>query len=148
MKLFQCVPAHNAYFGEKDFQQVFIIKKMVNDLFLPVQIQTCPVFRQHNGLALSSRNQYLSESDQDEASIIFNSLKFGQTLAQNSPSLSPNDLIQKVLIKLQSCSNLTTQYLEIVDEDTLQLSTTLSKKPRFVYAGFYKQVRLIDTLKI
>ncbi|MFA5880032.1 MAG: pantoate--beta-alanine ligase, partial [Candidatus Margulisiibacteriota bacterium] len=75
LRLFNLIQPTRAYFGEKDFQQLTIIKKMVHDLFLNVEIISCPIIREKNGLALSSRNSYLTAVEKEEASFIYQSLR-------------------------------------------------------------------------
>ena len=80
MKLLNIVQAHEAFFGEKDYQQLRVIKQMATDLFIPTQIIGCPTVREPDGLALSSRNQYLSPSDRARALAISRSLRAAQEL--------------------------------------------------------------------
>ncbi|SVC37841.1 uncharacterized protein METZ01_LOCUS290695, partial [marine metagenome] len=79
-KFFNIVKPTHAFFGEKDAQQLLIVKKMVKDMAYPIDIISCPIIRHNNGLAMSSRNSYLSESDQKVASIIYRSLQDGKNL--------------------------------------------------------------------
>lgn len=80
LKLFSIINPDKAYFGEKDYQQLVIIKKMTEDLNLPVKIVGCPIIRENDGLALSSRNKYLSKEERENAVILYQSLKFAQEL--------------------------------------------------------------------
>ena len=75
LKLFNIIPAQRAYFGRKDYQQLAIIKKMVNDLDLDIKIIECPTVREKDGLALSSRNKYLKPEERKNAAIIYRVLK-------------------------------------------------------------------------
>ena len=78
-KLFIIVMPDEAYFGQKDYQQVVVIKKMTTDLNFPISIKTVATVREKNGLALSSRNQYLSPKEHKEAAILFHSLRYAKT---------------------------------------------------------------------
>jgi pantoate--beta-alanine ligase len=80
LKLFSIINPDKAYFGEKDYQQLVIIKKMTEDLNLPVKIVGCPIIRGNDGLALSSRNKYLSKEERENAIILYQSLKFAEEL--------------------------------------------------------------------
>ena len=80
LKLFSIINPDKAYFGEKDYQQLVIIKKMIEDLNLSVKIVGCPIIRENNGLALSSRNKYLSKEERENAAILYQSLKFAEEL--------------------------------------------------------------------
>ena len=80
-KLFQAMQPDEAYFGQKDYQQTLVIRQLVRDLLLPVRITVCPTLREANGLAMSSRNIYLSEQERHDAAAIFRALRTGQALA-------------------------------------------------------------------
>ena len=79
-RLFEIVKPTNAYFGEKDFQQLQILKKMVQKLQMPVKLVGCPIFREANGLAMSSRNERLSAAERKEAAIIYKTIKESKIL--------------------------------------------------------------------
>src|SRR5262245_11859153 len=74
MKLFQLAPAHRAYFGRKDYQQTLVVERMVADLNVPIDIRVCPIIREPDGLAMSSRNAYLSEDERDRATHVSGAL--------------------------------------------------------------------------
>ena len=131
-RLFDLVNPKHAVFGEKDFQQLFLIKKMVNDLKLPVNIVSAPTIRDSGNLALSSRNSRLSDEDKKVAQVIY------QALTQNNI-----DDARKLLEKVDGFS---LDYLEAIDEQSFKLATPDAKNKRLIIAGWVNQVRLIDNM--
>ena len=131
-RLFDLVNPKHAVFGEKDFQQLFLIKKMVNDLKLPVNIVSAPTIRDSSNLALSSRNSRLSDEDKKVAQVIY------QALTQNNI-----DDARKLLEKVDGFS---LDYLEAIDEQSFKLATPDAKNKRLIIAGWVNQVRLIDNM--
>ena len=131
-RLFDLVQPKHAVFGEKDFQQFFLIKKMVNDLKLPVNIVAAPTIRDSSNLALSSRNSRLSVEDKKVAQVIY------QALAQNNIE-DARELIKKV-------DGFSLDYLELVDEESFTLATPETRNKRLIIAGWVNQVRLIDNM--
>ncbi len=144
-RLFDMVKPGHAYFGLKDFQQLTIIKAMVHMLDLPIQIISCPVIREPDGLAMSSRNIRLDEKKRKEAPLIYRTLSEAVRLKNN---YTVEDLKQWVVDHIEKHSSLRVEYFEIVHTDTLQ--TVLSwEEPGdkqgciAVWAG---KVRLIDNI--
>ena len=131
-RLFDLVQPKHAVFGEKDFQQLFLIKKMVNNLKLPVNVVTAPTIRDSSNLALSSRNSRLSVEDKKVAQVIY------QALAQNNIE-DARELIKKV-------DGFLLDYLELVDEESFTLATPETRNKRLIIAGWVNQVRLIDNM--
>ena len=131
-RLFDLVNPKHAVFGEKDFQQLFLIKKMVNDLKLPVNIVSAPTIRDSSNLALSSRNSRLSDEDKKVAQVIY------QALTQNNI-----DDARKLLERVDGFS---LDYLEAIDEQSFKLATPDAKNKRLIIAGWVNQVRLIDNM--
>jgi pantoate--beta-alanine ligase len=131
-RLFDLVNPKHAIFGEKDFQQLFLIKKMVNDLKLPVNIVSAPTIRDRSNLALSSRNSRLSGEDKKVAQVIY------KALTQNNI-----DDARKLLEKVDGFS---LDYLEAIDEQSFKLATPDTKNKRLIIAGWVNQVRLIDNM--
>ena len=144
-RLFTLVNPQNAYFGEKDYQQLILIKKMVKDLKLPVTIHGCPIIRTTQGLALSSRNQHLTSEHQKTASAIYGSLMHAKTAFQNgiTKATSLVETIKKTLP-----SSFIIDYIAIVDPETLQQQDTCSPKNRVLIAGTFINVRLIDNIAL
>lgn len=116
-KLFYIVEPNRAYFGEKDFQQIAVIKAMVADLKLSVEIIPCPVVREESGLAMSSRNTLLSEEERKTAANIYQILKKSKLFASNH---SLQETRNYVIDTINSVVGLEVQYFSIVDGDTLQ----------------------------
>lgn len=145
-KLFEIVQADKAYFGEKDFQQVAIIKHMVQLLQIPVEVMACPIVREESGLALSSRNELLSAQERKIAAnisrVLFESLNF---VAQKSIV----DLQTFVIEQINSISGLKVEYFEIVDGDNLQPITHWTEANNIVgcITVFCGKVRLIDNIR-
>jgi len=131
-RLFDLVNPRHAVFGEKDFQQLFLIKKMVNDLKLPVNIVAAPTIRDSSNLALSSRNSRLSVEDKKVAQIIY------QALTQND--------IEDARALMKKVDGFSLDYLELIDEQSFTLATPDTKNKRLIIAGWVNQVRLIDNM--
>jgi pantoate--beta-alanine ligase len=129
-RLFNITQPTHAFFGEKDFQQLTLIKQMATDLFMPIRIIGCPIIREKNGLAMSSRNQYLSEEDKTIASQIYASLTHAKTLATTTHTKKA--LIQEVK------AHLTHKKIEIEYIDVMQ--------DRLLIAVRLGGVRLIDNV--
>jgi len=147
-KLFNIVNPDIAIFGEKDFQQVLVIKKLVRDLNFAVKILTHEIVREKNGLALSSRNQRLDEASQINAANIFKVLSEIKSEIKNSDDVQ--DILQKKSIELLELGFEEVDYLEVRDEENLQLvtDTKSTKNLRIFIAVYLRGVRLIDNLKI
>ena len=131
-RLFDLVNPRHAVFGEKDFQQLFLIKKMVNDLKLPVNVVAAPTIRDSSNLALSSRNSRLSVEDKKVAQVIY------QALTQNN--------IEDARALMKKVDGFSLDYLELIDEQSFTLATPDTKNKRLIIAGWVNQVRLIDNM--
>ena len=142
-KLFNVTEPDRAYFGQKDFQQQLIIRQMVLDLDQPVEIMTCPIIREADGLAMSSRNRYLSVVERKQASQLFQSLKLAETLAEET-TLTPPEIAQQMTDHLKSVGGLETQYAVIADSVTLELLTDRSNSAVALIAAKVGSTRLID----
>lgn len=146
-RLFEIVAPTNAYFGEKDFQQLQIVKKMVSKNHLDVNIIGCNIYREANGLAMSSRNERLSVTEREQASIIY------QTLLDAKEKFKTQDCIEvKQWVKevFNSNSIFDLEYFEITDEETLLPCTNQSKDKNYraFIAVFVNNIRLIDTISL
>lgn len=144
-RLFELVEPHTAYFGKKDFQQYKIIKKLVKKYDLPVKVKGRPIFRESDGLAMSSRNTRLTEAHRDAAPMIFKILKkakkkFGQK--------SIEELTQWVEKQFKKEPLLDLEYFTIADEKTLKTPNEISPsaKYRAFIAVFAGDIRLIDNI--
>ena len=125
-KLFLITEPDFAYFGQKDFQQQLIIRRMVRDLNFPVQIVTCPIIREPDGLAMSSRNRYLSPVERETARALSQALATAQQLARN-PSQTPQTVEWQLQQQLSGTPGLELQYASVVHPETL---ATLTHSPR------------------
>jgi pantoate--beta-alanine ligase len=143
--LFEIVQPDKAYFGLKDFQQVAVIREMVTQLHLPVEIIACPTRREANGLALSSRNMRLSTNEREDALIIFQTLNFISSIKKDC---SPEET-RKLGLDYFSKGKLELEYLEIVDGKTLKrLTDSWVDGAVCCIAAFCGQVRLIDNMQL
>ena len=144
-KLFNIIQPERAYFGQKDIQQLFLIKKMVNDLNIPVEIIQCPLIREESGLALSSRNKYLCESDKKAALSISKSL-FSIEEGFKKGIIDTELLFDTAMTNLDSSVDL--EYLEFVDEKTFESVTQIKQPTIAAIAAKVGSVRLIDNVII
>ena len=146
-RFFEIIEPTNAYFGEKDFQQLQIVKKMVAKNKLNVIIIGCPIFRESNDLAMSSRNERLTVFERNEATIIFKAL----TAVKAKFSTNSSTEISKWVTKLfQDNPHFTLEYFVIADEETLVACTrkNKNKKYRAFIAVIVNNIRLIDTISL
>lgn len=145
-KLFYAVKPDVSYFGEKDFQQIAVIRAMVKQLEIPVEIVDCPIQRESDGLALSSRNTRLTPEQRQKAPVIARTLKESITFV---PEKSVQQVIDYVVSTLNNVPDMNVEYFEIVDGNTLESITNWSDTTYpvgciTVYCG---EVRLIDNVK-
>lgn len=143
LKLFNIVQPDMAFFGQKDAQQVIIIKKMVNDLNFPVQIVQCPIIREVSGLALSSRNKYLTEEGKKDALVL-------SKILNNIKSCYKKGITDVSALKETAYDYLNTkhdlEYLEIVDKNTLEDKRIADDDSLALIACRVENVRLIDNM--
>ena len=146
-RLFEIVKPNNAYFGEKDFQQLQIIKKLVEKEKFPVTIIECPIYRESNGLAMSSRNERLTQEEREKASVIYKILNEAKALFSTENCQSVREFVSKEFEKIP---NFELEYFEIADEETLIscVSKESHKNYREFIAVFVNKIRLIDTISL
>ncbi|MCE9529312.1 MAG: pantoate--beta-alanine ligase [Planctomycetales bacterium] len=143
LKLFNIIPADRAYFGQKDFQQALVIRRMVADLNVPVQIVVCPIIREPDGLAMSSRNRYLSPSERQQALALSRALN----LVQEQFSRGVRDAIalkERMQDVLERAGIERVDYATIADPETLAEMTQLENPAVVLIAAFVGTTRLID----
>ncbi len=142
-KLFNLVQPDRAYFGQKDGQQLAIIQKLVVDLNLPIEIVACPTVREASGLALSSRNAFLSAAEKDQAAILYRALQLAHSAfkAGESNATLLTALVQK---ELSTVSNLLVEYIELVEPTTLMPIKTIQEEGMLAIAARLGSTRLID----
>ncbi len=144
-KLLNLVQPERAYFGQKDAQQLVIIRRMVADLNLPVEIVACPIVREESGLALSSRNQYLTPSQKTQAPVLFRALQQAEE-AFRSGERDRTILIEAVKSELASVSDIQVEYVELVHPITLKPLDQVEDRGLLAIAARFGSTRLIDNV--
>ena len=144
-KLLNIVQPNRAYFGQKDAQQLAIIRRLIKDLNIPVEIVPCPIVREKTGLAFSSRNQYLTKSEKTQAAEIYCSLQQAQ-LAFSRGETNTNTLINLVKQKLADLEKVKIQYVELVDPFSLQPLKQVERTGLLAIAAYVGSTRLIDNI--
>lgn len=146
-KLFDAVKPNRAYFGKKDFQQLAVIRKLVEDFNYSIEIVACPIIREKDGLAMSSRNALLNPAERSEVKVIYKTLLYVKDKIRNSEIA---ELLQLAERMIHSTSHLKLDYFEIVDANTLLPVNKITDNVPLtaciaVYAG---KIRLIDNLDL
>lgn len=146
-RLFEIVTPTNAYFGEKDFQQLQIVKKMVEKNHMPVNVVGCPIFREENQLAMSSRNERLTAEERKEAAIIYKTLTEAKEIFKTK---NPEETIEFVKNSFEDNPRFELEYFVIADESTLlPIENKINDKNyRAFIAVFVNSIRLIDTISL
>jgi pantoate--beta-alanine ligase len=144
-KLFATVGACSAYFGEKDAQQLAVIRRMVRDLSMPVEVGCCPVVREPDGLALSSRNRLLSPEQREAATCLFLALSEAAELARGGER-DAGRLVAAMAREIGATPHARIDYVAVVDEDTFEELPAIAGRARALVAARFGSVRLIDTL--
>ncbi|GAB4140573.1 MAG: pantoate--beta-alanine ligase [Planctomycetaceae bacterium] len=147
MKLLQLVQPDIAYFGRKDYQQQLLIRRMCHDLNVPVEIRTCPTVREHDGLALSSRNVYLDKNQRTSALSLSNCLKLAQTMIESGET----DLakVRQAMLKcLTESGDVVPDYVTIAHAETLEELDVPQSDMIALVAARVGTTRLIDNLPI
>ncbi|WP_301553588.1 pantoate--beta-alanine ligase [Desulfuribacillus alkaliarsenatis] len=145
-KLLNIVTPDCAYFGQKDIQQLLVIKQLVKDLNINTTIKSCPIIREKDGLAMSSRNVYLTDDQRKQATIIYKSLQLAKELV--AKGVSDADTITSTVQKAISSASLARiDYIELRDIDTWEQSKTINNtKAVLAVAVFFGSTRLIDNI--
>jgi pantoate--beta-alanine ligase len=145
LKLFNIVSPDIAYFGQKDAQQARIIAQLVRDLNLPVQLRVCPIVREPDGLALSSRNRYLSPAERQQAVVLYQALEEArQQIAAGERDAARLQQVLQARIATAPLARL--EYAAVVDADTLQPLARLRGRVLLALAVHFGSTRLIDNL--
>lgn len=147
LKLFNIVFPHKAYFGEKDYQQLQIIKKMVNDLNLDTAIVAMPIVREPDCVAMSSRNKYLNPEDRGRAKILRKIIKEAEHLIING-EVEPEAVLSALHKIVKKEKNIVVDYILLCDPDTLEDLDTLEKNVLVAVAVKIGNTRLIDNMVI
>jgi pantoate--beta-alanine ligase len=145
-KLFNIVQPDVAYFGQKDAQQVVVIRRMVQDLNMPLQICACPIVREKDGLAMSSRNKYLSADERKRALCLYHALTLckKQIIAGQRQTSQLTSAMKQIIEQNQGRID----YISIVDPRTLEPLETVQEKAMAALAVYIGQIRLIDNFLI
>lgn len=145
LKLFNISRADTAFFGQKDYQQAAVIQKMVRDLNLPIDIRVCPIVREADGLAMSSRNKYLSESERKEAPILKKSLDLAARLVSGGAT-DAAEIKYRMRALIETAPSSAIDYISIADPDTLEELDAVEGSAVILLAVRIGTTRLIDNM--
>ncbi len=143
-KLFNTLSPDAAVFGEKDFQQLAIVRRMVRDLNFKIEIVAVPTVREEDGLACSSRNQYLNTEERKQAAVLSKAL----TAAANAGRRSAREIVDLVRSMVAKAPLARIDYVDLVDGDTLEPIEIVRPNSRLVLAVFFGKTRLIDNIRL
>jgi len=142
-KLFNAVQPHKAYFGQKDAQQAAVIRQMTRELNFPIEIVVCPIVREPDGLAMSSRNVYLNAEERKAATVLYRSLSAARNLYENGERDAGE--LRRIMREVLATEPLAQmQYVSCADYDTLEELETVTGKTLLSMAVFLGKTRLID----
>jgi pantoate--beta-alanine ligase len=144
LKLFQLVRPDIVYFGQKDAQQTTVITRMIQDFNLPITLHALPTIRETDGLAMSSRNSYLTPSQRRAAIILYQALQAGRTAMEAHPQSTPTEVVQTMKDVLAHEPQIRLDYVEIRDAHTFLTLETLQPPALLLIAAWIGQTRLID----
>ena len=147
LKLFLITQPDRAYFGQKDAQQAIVIRKMVTDLNVPVKIITCPIVREEDGLALSSRNTYLSSEERLQALTLPRALSAGRDMIMKGET-DPQKVRLHIKQMLESSPGIRVDYVVVVDGDNLSDLSAIKGKVLLAAAVYVGKTRLIDNIDL
>jgi pantoate--beta-alanine ligase len=143
LKLFQLVPADRAYFGRKDYQQTLVVKQMTADLNVPVDIRVLPIVREADGLAMSSRNAYLSPVERKQAVSLWQSLELAEK-AHSAGETDVSKIRQRMLAHLASAGGVEVQYIAFLRDGTVDQTPRIAGPTVVAIAARVGRTRLID----
>lgn len=146
-KLFNVLEPDAAVFGEKDFQQLAIIRRLVRDLNFPIEIIGAPIVRESDGLAFSSRNQYLNAEERGQATVLRKACLAAAELA-HSGNRRASEIIAAARSTIEQAPLARIDYLEVVDAEDLQPIDSLGEKSLLALAVFFGKTRLIDNIQL
>ena len=146
LRLFNIITPNIAIFGQKDFQQYKIIQQLTKELFLPISIIGLPTKREENGLALSSRNTYLNNTERIQASTIYSSLNYAKNQFYNNQLSTSSQLTD--LIKNHIHTSISIDYCVVIDSESLDEIQVLQAGQRILFAGYLGKTRLIDNIEL
>ena len=146
LKLLNIVQPHNSYFGWKDAQQALIIKRMVRDLSVPVNVNICPIVREPDGLAMSSRNSYLSPEEREKALVLWQALQAAKKKIDGGERDS--GLLKREMRKIIEPKASKIDYISIADINTLEEVEEIKGEILIALAVFIGSIRLIDNIRV
>lgn len=146
-KLFNIVMPDFVFFGQKDAQQAIVIKRMVADLNMPLEIVICPTIRESDGLAMSSRNKYLSLSERKDAPLLYESLQKAAEIIKKGVT-NKQKVVENIEKVIKKSSKFVPEYIEIVDAQTLESQNIIKGQVLIAVAARIGQTRLIDNIII
>jgi pantoate--beta-alanine ligase len=147
MKLFQLAPADRAYFGRKDYQQTLVVRQMVADLNVPIEVRVCPTVRAPDGLALSSRNRFLTPDERQRALSLSRALRLAEELVANGES-NVETIREKMMAEIEAAGAVTLQYLAFVADGTLTPANRVDGPTTIALAAIVGNTRLIDNTNV
>jgi len=146
-KLFNIVGCDVAFFGQKDAQQCVVIRRMVADLNMPLEVVVCPTVREADGLAVSSRNQYLSEQQRKEAPVIYEALKKGREVIEAGET-DAGQVRERIEAVMRRMPALQIEYISLVDPETLEDVERIGRAVLIAVAARLGPARLIDNIVV
>ncbi len=147
LKLFQLAPADRAYFGRKDYQQTLVVRQMVADLNVPVDIRVCPIVRDSDGLAMSSRNAYLTPDERQRARILYRSLRLAEELA-GAGERDVATIRRKMKCEIERAGGVEVQYIAFVADGTVTPVQRITGPTTIAVAAMVGKTRLIDNILV
>lgn len=148
LKLFQLIQPHNAYFGQKDAQQVAVIRQMIRDLNLPVALRVLPIIREPGGLAMSSRNSYLSPEERKAATVLYRALMAGREAFDSRPLGGAAEVARVMAAVVAAEPRATIDYTDVCDPTTFEPLTSLRTPATLLIAARVGPARLIDNFLV
>lgn len=141
-KLFNISKADRAYFGQKDAQQLAILKKMVKDLNFDIELIACPIVREKDGLAMSSRNKYLTELEREDATVLYRSIQAAKAIIKKG--VKAQDVVKGMSEVIAEVSYAKIDYIQVVDAEFLQPVDVIDEDVLVALAVYIGKARLID----
>jgi len=146
-RLFDLAGPCRAYFGEKDAQQLFLVRRMVRTLGMPVEVVACPTVREPDGLAMSSRNRLLAPEEREQAGCLFLALSEAAALAR-AGERGPSVLVAAIAREIGATPLARLDYAAVVDDETFEPAASVRPPARAVVAARFPSARLIDNLAL
>ena len=147
MKLFEIIKPDIVYFGQKDAQQAFVIKKMIEDMSMDITMKILSIIREENGLAMSSRNNYLSKTERKDAGALYKALKMAEELV-NGGEKDAKKIIKAVKDLISKTPSLKIDYVSVVDTETMKDTSRIKSEVLIALAAVIGKTRLIDNIII